>query len=67
MNCLRLDNYDPASLRPPPCSRISHCQYAHGCQCEACEQLERAIKNGELKSDDATLAEYERNMQQTTR
>ncbi len=62
MDCIRLDNYDPASSQPPPCSRIAHCRYLHGCQCDACEQLERAIKEGELKADDATIKEYERSM-----
>lgn len=62
MNCVRLDNYDPASSQPPPCSRINHCRYMHGCQCEACEQLERAIAAGELTADIMTIAEHERSM-----
>lgn len=56
--CLRCELNEDAL-----CRGKAHHGYAHGCQCEACEQLERAIKAGDLTADIMTIAEHERSMQ----
>jgi hypothetical protein len=56
--CLRCEQLDDTL-----CQGKAHHGYMRGCQCDACEQLERAIKAGELTADDLTIAEHERSMQ----
>lgn len=63
MNCFRIAYYDPNSTAPPPpCPTLTHCQFLHGCQCDECEQLERAYHAGQIKLDESTIAEFERSM-----